>query len=261
MSVSYRKRYQVAYLLFISLFLNACSGTMKVEEIYYLAVPSGENTNYFRIRIKSKTQFSDAKYEAHWVSADAVDALYSDQHDSDRASAINTEKRIREVINKKLESASITYLGVASNPESTDAEIQKWMKVYQRLRAMPSQDFALPPGTVVMEYNPIRNLVTTRAGQKMILMLSANPNDILKNISKFANSQETSASVLRLADIVNQQRQVEQSEDLADLSANQSLFNLLSEQLKQTEKNTAEADKTQLEIDIQSLINLAEALR
>lgn len=237
-----------------------CAG-MDVQETYYLAVPSGENTNFYRVRVSANATNGVSNYDAAWFSVHSVDALYSDVTSSTAAAELNVEKNIRDTLNAQIESAYQSYLEAAADPTKTNTELAPWLNVLKRLRAAPGSNTPLPGGAIEMEYNPAENLVTRRAGQKLVMVLSSDPDDVIAEISNFSQSTETSASVLRLGEVFTQQQNNQAYETEAEMNAVSDDFVLLAAQLEAALNDSEQADKDALIQRLISLITLAESIQ
>lgn len=240
--------------------LMGCAG-MDVQETYYVAVPSGDNTNYYRVRVSANAENGKASYNAAWFSAYSVDSLYSDVSTSGAAAQLNVEKDIRETLNSEIKKAYQSYLTAAADPTKSNAEIEQWLKIIKRLRAVPGSATSLPLGAVEMEYNPLENLVTRRAGKKLVMVLSSNPDDVINQIAGFSQSTETSASVLRLGQLFEQQQKSQTAKELAEVNAASDDFVLLATQLEQVLADMEQAEKDELIRRLISVVTLAENMQ
>lgn len=246
--------------LLFPVLLTGCAG-MDVQEVYYVAVPSGDNTNYYRVRVQANAKLGDANYDAAWFSAHSVDALYGDVTTSNAAESLNVENAIRSTLNDELKKAYTAYLTVAASPNATNADLAIWMQVLKRLRAMPGSATALPTGAIEMEYNPAENLITRRAGQKLVMVLSSDPTQVINGIKGFSQSTETSASVLRLTDVLQQQQQNLSTKEQAEIDAATDNFSLISKQLDLALNNAEAAEQDELLRRVISLLTIAESVQ
>lgn len=196
--------------------LQGCSmGKTQFKEDYYLGVPSGRNTNYFRITVTGDARLSETSFRSGSFPADIVDSLYGDTSKAGVADTYKLQDDIKKKINESLLKAWTAYLEVASNPDSEPARIEAHLATLRRVRSAPGDEIALPKGAVEMEYSPDQNLVLRGSGQKLVFVMSSDPDNVIQAITTFSQDVETSTSVLRLADLV-QQRAIG---DLVDLEA------------------------------------------
>ena len=111
------------------LFLSGCSaGQMKFHEVRYLAVPSGDNLNVYRVTVKGYSQFTDAKFRSGWYPASAVDGLYGDVSNTKAIKALKVQEEIREEINKAILISTKKYLKKAIDPNATKEELRNLLK-------------------------------------------------------------------------------------------------------------------------------------
>lgn len=250
-------------LLVLILFLNACAyfGPMDVEETFYLAVPSGENINFYRIRVDVETRFTDAKYYAYWLPADAVDQLYGGNIEEFSANAVNTEKELKEAVNKAILDTHIAYLNAAKDPNSSSETIKRLLNAQRLVRATAGDGIALPDGAVEMEYNPEASMVMRRSGQKLVFFLTADPTKVLENIEQFSHSKATSAGVLKLAQVVQQNNSNQVAALESQNNANQKLDGALVSKINDAKAATEnKPDKNQLNEHIRTLLFLLESM-
>ena len=254
-------RYLRMFLIFSLVFLFWGCASMDVQETYYVAVPSGKNTNYYRIRITGRALMGDAQYDAAWFSSNTIDNLYSNVTNSNAAESINLEKSIKQGLTKQYEKTHKAYLIAAANPQTSDAEITQWMKILRRLRAAPSSKTPLPAGGLELEFNPLENLITRRSGQKLVMVLSSNPGTVINEIKGFAEADKTSAAILRMAKVVEENRDKNNQQEVAKVEAADGQFLLISNQLNNAIIASENADKQQLIQQMTTLLILAENLK
>lgn len=197
-----------ATLLMLILPLSGCfsSGPMHVYERSYLAVPSGDNTNFFRTTIEGNTYLGDSNYDSGWFPANTVDKLYGGTSKSDSAQALKTEEDIRALMNEAILATTKGYLRAAQDPSSSEESIVAWLTAQRRVRAMAGDGIPLPDGAVEVEYDPSRSLALRHSGEKRVFVLASNPAEVIETISNFAGNERTSATILRIADVVSQRQ-------------------------------------------------------
>ena len=176
-------------------------GTTILKQRYYLAVPSGENTNYFRIDVKARTVQGVTEYRSGWFPADAVDSLYG-VVDEKGSESLKTRQELQKAINQGLRETMAAYIAEAKKENADLAKLERLLQARKRITAAPSQATALPNTAIEMEYDPEASLVLRRANEKLVLMLSSNPDAVVSQIANFAEGQKTSVSVSRIADVI-----------------------------------------------------------
>lgn len=204
---------------------------MEVRETHYLAVPSGENVNYYRLRVNAQTYFSDAGYHSGWYSADAVDSLFGDVSEAGATEALKTRNEIKSAIDQKFLEVTGAYLKAAGDPSTKPEALQRLLEARRAVRATASAMTPLPPTAVEMEYNPEDGLWLRRAGQKLVFVLSGNPDDVIAVITNFAEQQKTGVEVLKLADIIGARAANEVAASEAKLAATESIDELLAAEI------------------------------
>ena len=244
--------------------LAGCSGgPTRSEEIFYVAVPSGDNVNFYRMKVEAGTQLGVTKYQSGWFPADTVDRLFGDVSESGSAAALKTEQDIRQALDSAIKDTAVGYLEAAKDPDSSSETIMRWLQAQRRVRAIAGDGVPLPEGAVEIEYDPGAGLALRHAGQKLVFVLSSNPDQVMQNLRNFAGSKETSASVLRLADVVRAQAENRVVEAEAEAAAALRLDALVVRQIDAALANVENAgnDRDALLDEVRTLLILLETLR
>ena len=128
--------------IFLMLFLltSCSSGLMDIRERHYFAVPSGENTNYYRLRVEAKTKLGVSGYRSGWFPADAVDYAFGDVSDKGGIEALKVRNQLKEQINKKILSTNNAWLDEAAKPDAIMVKLDGLMRARRRILAYPSGD-------------------------------------------------------------------------------------------------------------------------
>ena len=182
--------------------VGCTSGPMNVEETYYLKVTNGTDNGYLRINVKAATQLSDAKYRSGWFLAEAVDVAFGNVAEDPTGATRAARDAMREKLIEALKKAQEAYLQVALNKDSTPEQIEQALQRWKRVRFAPGFESVGLSDTILVEYNPAQGIETVRAGEKLIFILSANPDQIIQSISKFANDAETKAAIQRFSNVI-----------------------------------------------------------
>ena len=260
--------------LVVSLLSSGCANSsisrMKVEEVFYVAVASGENTNYFRVTIKGESVLGVAAYESGWFPGTAVDRLYGAGNINDAKSQLADEK-IKAAFDDAYVKAYQTYMAVAENPATSDEEIAKYLLVLKRIRAVPGDGTPLPEGAKEIEYDPVSNLTLLHSGEKFVIAFSSNPDAVLNGIKSAAQSDETSKAILKLSELAKGQDDAESARLTKEKQNLERFASLLSARLATTaallaEKPESGSDKAvtaqqldQLRTEVESLVTLTES--
>ncbi len=258
-------QWRALFVLLVCLLTGcASSGPMNVVETSYLAVPSGDNTNFYRITVEADTYYGISNYDSGWFPAHTVDRLYGSTDRADAGAAIKAEEDIRGHIDNAIIATTKSYLDAAQNPDTSEERILALLNAQRRVRAMAGDGIPLPEGAVEVEYDPSRNLALRRAGQKRVFVLGSNPNEVIDKIKAFSESERTSATVLRLADVIRQQRISDKDEAVAgmevDRQSNTLIVSQINEALHALEAGEL-ANKSDLLTEIEALLFLVESAR
>lgn len=202
---TFNARALFAVLMLIGSTTGCSTGPTQIEQAYYLAVPSGDNVNYFRIRVHATTKFGETSFRTGWYPAAAVDSLYGDTGKSGITEAYRVQEELKDKYNAAILQTTSGYLTAAQDPKTDPAVLQSWLTAQRRVRAVASGETPLPPGAMEMEYNPGEGLTTAHADEKLVLVLASDPDAVIGAISAFSKDVQTSATVMRFADVLRQQ--------------------------------------------------------
>jgi hypothetical protein len=190
----------------LALALGACSqGRTRIDQTYFLAVPSDTNINYFRVRVHALTYLGVADFRSGWFPAEAVDTLYGDVSNKGATEAFQLKKQLREKYDAAILKATGGYLDAASDLKTPSAVLQAWLLAERRVRAVAGAETPLPVGAVEIEYNPGGGIATFHSGEKLVLVLASNPDTVIDAISVISRDVQTGATVKNLADVFRQQ--------------------------------------------------------
>lgn len=252
----------VVCIVLSSLALGGCSlGMTKIDHSHYLAVPSEKNVNYFRIRVTGRTKLGKTSYRSGWYPAAAVDSLYGDASQSGASAAYKLEEDLKSKINDKILATADGYLNAAADPKADPGLLEAWLAAQRRVRAFPGDEVPLPNGAVEIEYQPGANLALRHSGEKLIFVLSSDPDEVIGAISNFSQNVETGATVLRLADVIRQRSVDEVAATEARNAARGKTNEVLVQRIDSLQAVTEKATRTELTREIESLRILLENLR
>jgi hypothetical protein len=199
---------------------------MRASETYYLKVTNGTEGAYLRIRVDAATELSDAKYMSGWYPAEAVDAVFGSVTKDETGQTRVARDAMRDQLIEALKAAQQNYLKVAARPSATPEEVKQALEAWRRVRLAPAEVSPDPNEAVIVEYNPASGLEAFRSDEKLIFLLSANPDQIIQSISRFASDQETKAAIQRFANVIieNEKADVAADKSNAIVSAKADLF-------------------------------------
>src|SRR5262249_44742893 len=155
--------------------------------------------------IEAETRLGETGFKSGWFLADAVDSLYGDASKTGITEAYRVQEDLKAKYNAAIVHTTDGYLNVAKDPKTDPAVIQSWLVAQRRVRAVAGNETPLPAGAVEMEYDPSGPLVLRHADEKLVMVLSPDPDAIIGTISAFSKDVETSATVMKLADVLRQQ--------------------------------------------------------
>jgi len=205
-SVPKRGRLAWSTAALVVLGLNACSlGRTRIEQTYFLAVPSDKNVSYFRVRISGNAVLGQTEFRSGWFPGDAVDSLYGDTSQNGATEAYRLKEQLKAKYDAAILKTTEGYLNAAADPKTGADIIQSWLLAQRRVRATAGTETQLPQGAVEIEYDPGRGLTTLHAGEKLVLVLASDPTTVIEAISAFSKDVQTGATVMNLADVIRQQ--------------------------------------------------------
>ena len=277
MTILIRKMRSLASFLCITYFTllstgcaNSQTASMDVEEVFYVAVASGENTNYFRVTVKGKSVLGVAAYESGWFPSAAVDRLYGAGNIESVKSELANEK-IKNAFDDAYVAAYDAYMKAAQNPASTDEEIAKHLLVLKRVRAVPGDGTPLPDGAKEIEYDLVSNLTLMHSGEEFVIAFSSNPDEVLNGIKTTAQNNETSRAILKLSQLAKGQEDAENVRLAKEKQNIERFASLLSARLtspaglleekteSDDEKKLAAQQLDELRTEVESLVILTES--
>lgn len=184
-------------------------GEMDISERYYLAASDGRDVNFYRVTLSAHTAYSKAEFRQGWYPADAVDAVFGNVSQDDSVARLRTEAELRKNIDDTLVALSARRAEILSKAAPlTPQEREDLADIDQRKRTL----FAYPwleygetdsgGQTVVMEYNPERGIVTRRNGEKLVFLLSADPDAIIQDMAGFSEAQQTRLGIDYFAEVL-----------------------------------------------------------
>lgn len=175
---------------------------MNVDELYYLKVTNGQDSGYIRIKVDAAARLSDAKYRSGWFPAEAVDTVLGNVSEDSTGKTRATRDEMREKLIEALKAAQENFLKTALDPGATKEQIEQALRRWKRVRLAPGFAKLNFEDAIIVEYNPLQGLETFRSDEKLVFVLSANPDTIIRSISQIANDNETKAAIQRFANVI-----------------------------------------------------------
>ena len=131
--------------------------------------------------------------------------------------ALKTREEIEKLINTNVFITTKGWLEAAATTNATVIDLERLEKARKRVLQYPGPE-VLPEG-VLMDYNPITGLVQFHSDEKLIFLLSSDPNEVIGKIVNFTESDETVLSINRLAGTVMQFKAAVDSVTIAETNA------------------------------------------
>ena len=218
---------------FLFLFCVSCSlGRMEVRETHYYAVPGEYSTNYYRLNVVAETILGDSEYRSGFFPANAVDNLFGDVSAEGGAKALEAKLQLEKQIRDSLLQVNAAYQAKARNPDSTELELEKLLDARRRVLAYPRWNPEVLRDTIEIDYNPSKGIAIRRADEKLVFVLSSNPDEVVGKIANFAESDKTVYSINQLAKVMAQRSRNEIAAKEASEEVNSKLDFLIHEQIK-----------------------------
>jgi len=176
----------------VLVFIVGCSaGPMDISERYLIGAANGTDRVYYRVTLNAKTRMGESEFRQGWFPAEVVDQLFGEVSDQNtQANAVRDE--IRQQLDQALIEARRAYLAEALKHDADPDKLKALSDAIRRVRQTPTDfDRADDHTTTVIEYNPGADLITRHDGQKQVMVLSSNPDEIMNDLSQIAGDSDT----------------------------------------------------------------------
>lgn len=238
---------------------------MKVRETHYFAVPNGESTNYYRLRVFADTRLGVSEYRSGWFPAESVDRLFGNVTGDDSASGVAAREELKKAVNAAVLATGQQWLTAAQNPATDVATLQRLLVARRRILAYPNGEGPPFPGATEISYNPALGVFVHHADEKLLFVLSSNPDAVVEQIANFSEEDKTVLAVHSLRDVAGQEMRNQLAAQAATLAVRNRADQLLAGQIGDAlsavvdKKNPHRAADALAHIDI--LLNLLDASR
>ena len=256
---------KLGLLLVFGLCVSCSLGQMDIRETHYYAVPGEQNTNYFRLNVKAKTILGDAEYRSGYFPSTAVDNLFGDVSAEGGAEALEAKRILEAQIRDSLIQVNAKYQEKARDPDTSEQELDKLLQARRRILAYPRWQPEVLRDTIEIDYNPSKGIAIRRSDEKLVFILSSNPDEVVGKITNFAESDKTVYSINQFAQVIAQRSRNDIAAQEATEAVNVKIDNLIYEQIQKAlsilgESPTAESKELAIkEIDV--LIQLLDNVR
>jgi hypothetical protein len=198
-----------------ALFSGCTTGPMNISNVHYYAVKYNGDTNYYRLTLTANTSLGIAGYREGWFPATAVDKLFGEVSENSSQSALVTKEAIRADYDNAVKQATETYLKVAVDPDSTDAQLAKAYATRQRVVLYPNVNTLVgkPPFEQSGEiaYSSDRGVAVPHSDEKLVIVLSSDPDAVVGAIASLAEDEKTAVTINNLGLLVDQRGRVDRA--------------------------------------------------
>jgi hypothetical protein len=225
---------------------------MRVHEVHYFKVESGEHANFYRMTVDADTTLGIAEYRSGWFPARSVDSLFGDVSSDGGVSALRFRNDLEGLIETNVLKTTRAYLEEASNPNADPNELRRLAEARRRVLAYPRSSGLKPRDYAEIDYDPARGIVTRHGDEKLVFIVSSNPDEVVGKIASFSESSASALTIQNLSRVV----QIQVGNDLlareGAAEALAKLDTLLVAQLTNTVNSIANYDVTK-EVGIQKI--------
>lgn len=177
---------------------------MKISNVHYYAVQHGDDTNFYRLRVDAETHLGVSGYREGWFSATAVDRLFGSVSETGTESGLAAKEAIRKAYEDAVTKATQEYLTLALHPNTTFDQLEKAFEVRRRVLVFPKSNGEIFKGAAEISYNPDRGVAIPHSDEKLVIILSSNPNEVVASIANVADEEKTILSINNLSKLVGQ---------------------------------------------------------
>jgi hypothetical protein len=183
--------------------LGCSSGVMTVDETHYFAPVNEDNVNYYRLRISAETHLGVSQYRSGWFPTTSVDRLFGKVDDEGGVKSLEARSAMESLLTAKIQSTYSQWLDAAANPATLSSQLDGLMAAQRRILAYPAFGATEPyPGALEVDYNPMKGIAIRRADEKLVFVLSSNPDEVVGKIANFSESDQTTRTINRLGDLM-----------------------------------------------------------
>ena len=181
------------------------------------------------------------------------------------AEALEAKRILEAQIRDSLIQVNAKYQEKARDPDTSEQELDKLLQARRRILAYPRWQPEVLRDTIEIDYNPSKGIAIRRSDEKLVFILSSNPDEVVGKITNFAESDKTVYSINQFAQVIAQRSRNDIAAQEATEAVNVKIDNLIYEQIQKAlsilgESPTAESKELAIkEIDV--LIQLLDNVR
>jgi hypothetical protein len=256
---------RLAAVTAVTALAGAGCGQTHVTETHYYAIPNGNNTNYYRLTVDAYTVLGDSEYRSGYFPTRAVDNVFGEVTTAGGVSAIAVRTELEAAYNQRVLETTKAWLQEAANPDGDPAKLRTLLETRRRILSYPASIGSPLEGAkaVEIEYNPLKGMILNHSDDKLVFILSSNPDEVIGNISNFAESEQTALSVNQLAGVVAQRVQNDVVSDEAKQTVDRKSDTAVADQIQRAIDAT-KADTTVVGTavgQIDAILNLVDAVQ
>ncbi|MEP5611884.1 MAG: hypothetical protein ABJP45_06525 [Cyclobacteriaceae bacterium] len=198
------------------LILSGC-GSMKVTTRKYFSISNGEDVNYYRLRIKGRSVLGNAQFRAGWYPTESVDMLFGDVSEDAETDYQKTKQEIKKHLNKTIKETYQAYLDTAKHPDTNAKYLEKVLEARRRVLLAPEKYSSLDRSYIV-EYDVTKGVAISHSDEKLIYILSSDPDEVIGKIANFTESEKTVKTIQNLSRTLGNQKLMELENEKAQVA-------------------------------------------
>ncbi len=185
--------------------LGCSTGDMRVHEVHYFKVGSGEHANFYRTTVDADSTLGIAEYRSGWFPARSVDSLFGDVSSDGGVNALRFRNDLEGLIETNVLKTTRVYLEEASKPDADPNELRRRAEARRRVLAYPRSSGLKPGDYAEIDYDPARGVVTRHGDEKLVFIVSSNPDEVVGKIASFSESSASALTIQNLSRVVQTQ--------------------------------------------------------
>src|SRR5436190_10921490 len=190
----------------LSFLMFGCStGNMKVNEVHYFKVGYGDHANFYRLTVDADTTLGIAEFRSGWFPSRSVDSLFGDVSSDGGVSALRFRTDMEGLMETNVLKTTKAYLDAASDPDTELVKLRKLAEARRRVLAYPRSSGLKPDEYSEVDYDPARGIVKRHGDEKMVFIISSNPDEVVVKIASFSESSASSLTIQNLGRVIHQQ--------------------------------------------------------
>jgi hypothetical protein len=174
---------------------------MDIYERYYLGASNGDSRVYYRVTITGQTRLGVSEFRQGWFPSYAVDALFGDVS-AEAAKQQTVRDELRSQVDEAILLARKNYLAQAVKHDTEPDKLRKYLDAIRRVRLTARGTTGGLKEAVVMEYHPNKDLIIRHSDEKLVLVLSSNPDEIITQLAQLSESSKTEETINKFVQVL-----------------------------------------------------------